>query len=723
MTHSKKIQSFYLTYKKCHVMIELELKDVLNNQYIASRVLDKVIVYLFIKEYIGSMEGVKVDLREYDGESLWLKLLNFFKIPSGNKYLQDLLRLTVKTINNDIFDKEIVIHDEIMEKILKEFSRFTWVLDIDNCDRENCISPDILGYVFEKYLNQKESGAYYTENDVIKYINENSLIMTIFNKVKDKSKLIRLINLQNIPRKINNLEDLMAYNINPFELLLRIIETDELNHLTIEIRMILSGIKLIDLTCGTGAFLIDSVNMLYKIELAICKKLMEDKSDTKIMLSIIKNNIFGLDIMDDAIQMVKFRLLLLILKYSVNNKDDLPNEIEFNLFAKNVLVPNLDLKKELVSENAIKENHMNVNSDIYKFIDVIKSGGFDCVIGNPPYIEYARIKNQYHLDEFITYKCKNIYAYATERCIDILREGGILGLIVPISLVSTPRMYPLRKLINDKFGTIFYSSFADRPGTLFNGVHQKTSIIIARKDAYNKPLIYTTKYYHWYKEERDVLFDNLQYIKNDIIDEHCCYKLGSEIEKDIFDKMNLKQVSIESMFADKGEYKAYLNDRMCFWVKCFSGFKDSNSFKEFKFNTEEEKWVFVALANSNLFYYLWCVVSDGWHITKKDMKYFKFNYSELSETQKNTLVELAKELECDLENNKKYIGSKQVSHEYKHKKSKIIMDKIDLVLKDYYMLSEQEYNFIIYYNLKYRMNDEMDLYLKNKNETNKSIIS
>lgn len=718
MTRDKCVQSFFLKYKKCHKTIELELTDVNNNEYIASRILDKIIIYLFIKENFKNIETYEFNLDNYEGSSLWMKLLNFYEnlLNISNADL-NILKFISKNINDSVIEENVHISDNTMNAIFKELSKFKLVLN-DNVDNSSkYISPDILGDVFEKYLNQKDSGAYYTENDVIRYINQNSLVLGILNKIEEKKELISSINSQLKSEKINKLEDLLRLNINPLQVVLDLITCDNSNIWTKKILIAINDLKLIDLTCGTGGFLVDAVKIIYKIKMSLYIKMGESKSSSKIIVDIIENNIFGIDIMNDAINLAKFRLLLLVLKYSSEEPSDLSENITFNLISANVLSPDFKLNKKNISDFNLNEV-FNIDSATINFINTINNGGFDCTIGNPPYIEYSKVKNQYPLDEFKTFNCKNIYAYVIERNVDILKEGGILGLIVPISIVSTPRMHLLRDLLSNKFCNLFYSNFADRPGTLFNGVHQKNSIIIGIKDSVNTPVIYTTRYNHWYKEEKTSLFNNIKYIENKFLNTEYYPKIGCDIDISILNKINNIESSIDSITDSNGEYTAYLNDRMCFWVKCFGDMKISNSFKKIAFKTEDEKWIYVALMNSSMFYYLWCIISDGWHITKKEVDALKFNYNKLSKTQRYSLINLAKKLEIDLENNKEFINSKQVSYEYKHKKSKSIIDKIDFILKEYYKLDEEEYNHIIYYNLKYRMNDELESYLKtleNKN--------
>ena len=99
---------------------------------------------------------------------------------------------------------------------------------------------------------------------------------------------------------------------------------------------------------------------------------------------------------------------------------------------------------------------------------------------------------------------------------------------------------------------------------------------------------------------------------------------------------------------------------------------------------------------------MWTIISDGWHITNKEISFIKIP-SKIPKPQK--WVELIDRLENKLEKTKTYVGTKQVQYEYKHKYCKDIIDKIDDELKDVYGLSETEIVYIKSFNEKYRMSD------------------
>ena len=59
-------------------------------------------------------------------------------------------------------------------------NHYQWHLDERPLRNDNEINPDVLGYIFEKYINQKQMGAYYTKEDITDYISKNTIIPSPF---------------------------------------------------------------------------------------------------------------------------------------------------------------------------------------------------------------------------------------------------------------------------------------------------------------------------------------------------------------------------------------------------------------------------------------------------------------------------------------------------------------------------------------------------------------
>ena len=92
-------------------------------------------------------------------------------------------------------------------------------------------------------------------------------------------------------------------------------------------------------------------------------------------------------------------------------------------------------------------------------------------------------------------------------------SSGRIGWIVPISWVSTNRMAASRKFVSESHPVLHISNYADRPSSLFMGVHQKLSIVLGAK---TNPIIHTTEFYRCYskvgeREGENDLFNTLAY--------------------------------------------------------------------------------------------------------------------------------------------------------------------------------------------------------------------
>jgi len=83
----------------------------------------------------------------------------------------------------------IQIPDKAFERIFRFFDQYQWHLDERPMRADNEINPDVLGYIFEKYINQKQMGAYYTKEDITDYITKNTVIPYLFDSAEKKCKI------------------------------------------------------------------------------------------------------------------------------------------------------------------------------------------------------------------------------------------------------------------------------------------------------------------------------------------------------------------------------------------------------------------------------------------------------------------------------------------------------------------------------------------------------
>ncbi len=81
--------------------------------------------------------------------------------------------------------ESININDAAFDRLFDFFGRYNWHLDYRPLRADNEINPDVLGYIFEKYINQKQMGAYYTKEDITDYICKNTVIPFLFDKLEN----------------------------------------------------------------------------------------------------------------------------------------------------------------------------------------------------------------------------------------------------------------------------------------------------------------------------------------------------------------------------------------------------------------------------------------------------------------------------------------------------------------------------------------------------------
>ncbi len=147
-----------------------------------------------------------------------------------------------------------------------------------------------------------------------------------------------------------------------------------------------------------------------------------------------------------------------------------------------------------------------------EFPSVWRNGGFDVVIGNPPYIKTSLVTD-YTWTGYKTQKCPDLYAVCMERASTLLNEHGRFAMIVMHSLCFSWKFESLREVMPVLHDTIWVSSFAKRPDLLFAGsADVRNSIVIAQRSSSTPPQVLTTRCNRWLSETRDRLFGSLEYV-------------------------------------------------------------------------------------------------------------------------------------------------------------------------------------------------------------------
>ena len=339
-----------------------------------------------------------------------------------------------------------------------------------------------------------------------------------------------------------------------------------------------------------------------------------------------------------------------------------------------------------------------------EFYGIMRKGGFDVIIGNPPYVETSKVVGSYSLTGHDLEKTGNLFAICVERFIKLLRLNQRYGVIVPISSVSTPRMLPLMRFVVEN-SDVHISNFAVRPAKLFVGVDMNLSIFLGRKknsDGRNE--VFTTKYHRWREEGRGHLFHTLCFAKTTFSEEYCAIsKVGASIDKDILSKLQMHEPLARLRRNDDGDPIFYHSGGRYF-RKCVRK-KLSNEYKELRLLRGFEDSV-LCLLSSSLYYWLWITFSDCYHVTRKDVDTVPVPNSLCQNESFHTLANLFLE---DLEKNatvrlrRRKDGTQQREVNFHVGKSKHIIDRIDIALANHFKLNEEEIYYLINFDAKYRI--------------------
>ena len=195
---------FYDRFQKEHtafLKFVSGITDRTDQEWYASVMLNRLMFVYFIQRK-GFLDGDRdylrnrlSQMREEHGKDKFYSfyryfLLRLFHEALGNKERNvDLERLVgrIPYLNGGLFDvheleksdrygTSIQIPDQAFERIFDYFDQYQWHLDERPLRADNEINPDVLGYIFEKYINQKQMGAYYTKEDVTEYISKNTVL-------------------------------------------------------------------------------------------------------------------------------------------------------------------------------------------------------------------------------------------------------------------------------------------------------------------------------------------------------------------------------------------------------------------------------------------------------------------------------------------------------------------------------------------------------------------
>ena len=346
-----------------------------------------------------------------------------------------------------------------------------------------------------------------------------------------------------------------------------------------------------------------------------------------------------------------------------------------------------------------------------EFYEIMEGDGFDVVIGNPPYLA-IRKKDPYKILGYKTRKSNALHAAFMERSHALLNQSSTMGLIVPMSLTSTKRMEIVQEILESDH-QVYYSNYSWRPGKLFEKVNLALSIFLCLPKQTDKRSVYSTRYIKWTSKSRDQIFTTLYYLfLNPKRIDYWIPKINDKIELSILSKW-LKVDSNIGRFVGVSSDKIYYRGAGGLYWKVFTNFPP----KFYKIgdptalNSAEQHFLvadknivssLIATLSSNIFWWYYTIVSDVYNLSRDNIYQFRIPEEALND---NDLLDLGVQYLKDIKKNSTMLTRKQTeTQQFNIIKSKKIIDEIDKVLAKHYNFSEEELDYIINYDIKYRMN-------------------
>lgn len=794
---------------------------------------------------------------------------------------------------------DIDIADKAFEKLFDFFDLYDWHLDERPLRKQNEINPDVVGYIFEKYINQKQMGAYYTKEDITEYISKSTIIPFLFNAAEKKcpiafkadSFLWRLLRddpdryiyaavkkgvidetgavvplpkeiaagIQDVSKRdgwnkpapapyalptetwrehvarrtrclelreklksgqVQNINDLITFNLDLWQFARDVIINCEGPELLRAFWHAIQKVTVLDPTCGSGAFLFAALLILESLY-SDCLERMDSFVDSLtekdhrekfndfkgvldqiakhpneryfILKSIIINNLFGVDIMEEAVEICKLRLFLKLVAQveTADQIEPLP-DVDFNIRAGNTLVGYATLDEvrksmegklgfgekqvERIQEDAIavevvfklfreqqtkhggkvtardkqilreKLEKLDGELDRYlageygidalafakafddwrrthqpfhwfvEFYGIMGGGGFDVIIGNPPYIVYSEEKVGYRLlnEQYKTLTTKNLYAVVFERCLSLAQRLSPVGLIVQLTAISSERLGVFQDLLQKRGGLVVVP-FPRRPESIFEGVEMPVVILLSLPN--ERKQFITTRVNRFYTGEREAAIQVLNPNRHDIrVHGHRIGKFSSDLEHDIFKRVTSPRETIDSICVDQGDGVLFYQEACRYWLKAFDAlpyFARNGKRMEpphgrvIALKSRNAASFVACLLNSSLFYWFYSAFSDCEHVNDVLLRTFKMPDKVLSGDWRAVSERLMKRLGQTA--TRKTIKTKQ-GHtiqydEMKAANAKNILDEIDTLLAKWYNFTAAEYDFLINYDIKYRQGD------------------
>ncbi len=685
-------------------------------------------------------------------------------------------RVRIPYLNGGLFEKDacdqknIQFPSELFQSLLDFLSQYNFTIDEnDPDDAQVGVDPEMLGRIFENLLeDNKDKGAFYTPKEIVRYMCRQSLTAYLNTNVDDEAKqkaietFVKTYDVkalcdvdahlaQQVDERLKNVkicDPAIGSGAFPMGLLKELflcrgaIENFD-NAADIKRHIIQNNIYGVDIERGA----VDIARLRFWLSLVVDEtepqtlpnldfKIMQGNSllesyrgeDLSKIAAVKQEKVAGM-------QMTIFDDNLDVLRKQLNDKiNQYYGEADHQKKAQLVAEIHDNIKQQLKETGCsvdLSDINIQANDQFFLwhtwFADVFNrpsdcngGGGFDVVIGNPPYGAKLGIGEKKTIQKtYLTTKTiKGVqkgsidsYTLFIELAFNLLRSKGDLTMIVPISFTSSDALSGVHKLLMQNCDTIRVSSYAVRPQPVFKNAVVNTSIIEVHKTQTPCRHLYSTKMYRKCGElNLQMLVDNLQFTD---VKDYTLFgripKVGLKIETDILKKL-LKLNKLSRYINEKGK-PIYYRTTGGRYFKVVTNYPTGS-------NKEKPIYLIVQYANaigcilsSNLAFWFYQIFSNnldwkGYEIENIPLPPFTDKIlSQLNALYEEYLTDIERNANCRLTSEG---SSYNVSSfkEYKIGKSKHIIDRIDDLICPLYGLTPEETEFIKNYDIKFRLSEE-----------------
>ena len=671
-------------------------------------------------------------------------------------------------LNGGLFERDATddtsfpLPAQYTQSLLDFFASYNFTIDVnDPDDAEVSVDPEMLGRIFENLLeDNKDKGAFYTPKEIVSYMCRESLIAYLQTGIEDeptKEAIRQFVTTHQIQEHLPENTDQLLKDVKicdpaigsgafPMGLLKELFLCRTAlegisQHQSAEIKkhIIQQNVYGVDIERGA----VDIARLRFWLSLIVDEetpqalpnldfKIMQGNSlleqykgfDLSMLTEKKTDKTGQLFLYDDMVDVYRKELHNMLANYynctDYREKQTLRARI-FDNVKKQLLEQSI--KKEIIDD--LYNIDLSGNDQFFLwhtwFHDVFSKGGFDIVIGNPPYgAKYSEECKRFYKEHYVTAKIitgkqkasLDTFTLFIEHGYNILKTNGNLAFIVPIALTSSDSLSGVHRILLEKCDNIYISSYAVRPKPVFEGAVVNTSILLFTKTEKMCHYVFSTK---MHRRNEDKF--NLQYLVNHLqftdVKDYMLYgripKIGSEIEKNILRKINSHK-KLSTFYDYKGSPIYYRTTGGRYFKVVTNYPTGSTKEKSLLFDKRFANTIGCALS-SNLSFWFYQIYSNNldWKVYEIENFTLPFlsdgNIDNIEKLYKMYLVDIEKNANVRLstEDSKYLVDSFK---EYKIVRSKSIIDEIDDYIGPLYGLTQEEIDFIKNYELEFRMAGE-----------------